>query len=211
MATAARDRGYDYLAICDHTKSVSVVPGLGPAEVERQAEEIAAANRALSPFRVLHGIECDIRPDGSLDLPDDVLAELDWVQISLHAGQRTPGRELTARVTHAMHHPAARSLSHPTGRLIGRRPENALDLEKTIETALETGIALEVNGLPARLDLSGEHVRRAVEAGVTLTCSTDAHSVAGLDNIALSVHTARRGGATAADVLNTRAAPLRSS
>jgi DNA polymerase (family 10) len=211
MATAARDRGYDYLAICDHTKSVSVVPGLGPAEVERQAEEIAAANRALSPFRVLHGIECDIRPDGSLDLPDDVLAELDWVQISLHAGQRTPGRELTARVTHAMHHPAARSLSHPTGRLIGRRPENALDLEKTIETALETGVALEVNGLPARLDLSGEHVRRAVEAGVTLTCSTDAHSVAGLDNIALSVHTARRGGATAADVLNTRAAPLRSA
>jgi len=209
MARAARDRGYEYLAICDHTKSVRVVPGLGPAEVERQAEEIAGANRALSPFRVLHGIECDILPDGTLDLPDDVLAELDWVQISLHAGQRAPRRELTARVTHAMHHPAARSLSHPTGRLIGHRPENALDLDRTIETALETGVALEVNGLPARLDLGAEHVRRAVEAGVRLTCSTDAHSVAGLDNIALSVHTARRGGATPGDVLNTRTARFR--
>jgi DNA polymerase (family 10) len=206
MATAARDRGYEYLAICDHTKSVRVVPGLGPAEVERQAEEVAAANRELAPFRVLHGIECDILPDGTLDLPDDVLAGLDWVQISLHAGQRAPRRELTARVTDAMHHPAARSLSHPTGRLIGHRPENALDLERTIETALETGVALEVNGLPDRLDLSGDHVRRVVEAGVKLTCSTDAHSIAGLDNIALSVHTARRGGATARDVLNTQGA-----
>ena len=203
MATAARDRGYAYLAICDHTKSVRVVPGLGPADVEGQAEEVAAANRALAPFRVLHGIECDILPDGGLDLPDDVLAQLDWVQISLHAGQRAPRRELTARVVHAMHHPAARSLSHPTGRLIGHRPENALDLERTIEAALETGVALEVNGLPDRLDLSSEHARRAIEAGVRLTCSTDAHSVAGLDNIALSVHTARRGGATPADVLNT--------
>jgi DNA polymerase (family 10) len=204
MATAARERGYDYLAICDHTTNVRVVPGLDADDLRRQGDEIRAANELLAPFRVLRGTECDILPDGSLDLPDDVLAELDWVQLSLHAGQRTPRRELTARVTHAMRHPGVRCLSHPTGRLIGHRPENALDLERTFEVALETGVALEVNGLPARLDLSGDNVRLALEAGVQITCSTDAHSTAGLDNIALSVHTARRGRARAADVLNTR-------
>ncbi|HEY7206852.1 MAG TPA: helix-hairpin-helix domain-containing protein [Gaiellaceae bacterium] len=204
MATAARERGYDYLAICDHTTNVRVVPGLDADDLRRQGDEIRAANELLAPFRVLRGTECDILPDGSLDLPDDVLAELDWVQLSLHAGQRTPRRELTARVTHAMRHPGVRCLSHPTGRLIGHRPENALDLERTFEVALETGVALEVNGLPARLDLSGDNVRLALEAGVQISCSTDAHSTAGLDNIALSVHTARRGRARAADVLNTR-------
>jgi DNA polymerase (family 10) len=204
MASAARDLGYEYLAICDHTPSVTVVPGLDADGLRRQAEEIAAANDAVAPLRVLRGAECDIRRDGSLDLPDDVLAELEWVQLSLHAGQRTPRRELTTRVTEAMRHPAVRCLSHPTGRLIGYRPENALDLDETFAVALETGVALEVNGLPDRLDLSGEHVRRAIEAGVRIVCSTDAHSIAGLQNMALSVHTARRGRATAADVVNTR-------
>jgi DNA polymerase (family 10) len=205
MAEAAREKGYDYLAICDHTSSLGVVPGLDADGVRRQGEEIAAANELLHPFRVLRGTECDILPDGRLDLPDDVLAELDWVQASLHAGQRAPRRELTARVLHGMEHPAVRSLSHPTGRLIGHRPENALDLEQTFEAALAHGVALEVNGLPDRLDLSGEHVRQAIAAGVKITCSTDAHSVAGLDNMPLSVHTARRGLAGRTDVLNTRA------
>jgi DNA polymerase (family 10) len=204
MADAARDRGYEYLAICDHTRSVRVVPGLDGDDVRRQAEEIAAANDALAPFRVLRGIECDILPDGSLDLPDDVLAELDWVQVSLHAGQRAQRRELTARVVEAMRHPAARCLSHPTGRLINHRPPNALDLEEVFRVALETGVSLEVNGLPDRLDLRDDHVRLAIEAGVPIVCSTDAHSVRGLGNMQLSVATARRGGATAPDVLNTR-------
>jgi len=204
MATAARGRGYEYLAICDHTPNVTVVPGLDADALRRQAVEIEAANEELAPFRILRGAECDIRADGTLDLPDDVLAELEWVQLSLHAGQRAARAELTARVTEAMRHPAVRCLSHPTGRLIGHRPENALDLERTFEVALETGVALEVNGLPDRLDLSGDHVRPAVEAGVKLVCSTDAHSVAGLGNMLLSVHTARRGRAGAADVLNTR-------
>jgi DNA polymerase (family 10) len=204
MAEAAREKGYDYLAICDHTSSLGVVPGLDGDGVRRQGEEIEAANELLDPFRVLRGTECDILPDGRLDLPDDVLAELDWVQLSLHAGQRAPRRELTARVLHGMGHPAVRSLSHPTGRLIGHRPENALDLERTFGAALAYGIALEVNGLPDRLDLSGEHVREAIAAGVKITCSTDAHSVAGLDNMSLSVHTARRGCAGPGDVLNTR-------
>ena len=204
MALAARDRGYDYLAICDHTPNVRVVPGLDAEALRRQAVEISAANERLAPFRVLRGAECDIRRDGTLDLPDDILGELDWVQLSLHAGQREPRRELTARVTDAMRHPAVRCLSHPTGRLIGHRPENALDLERTFEVALEAGVALEVNGLPSRLDLSGEHVRAAIAAGVEIVCSTDAHSVEGLGLMELSVHTARRGGATAADVFNTQ-------
>jgi DNA polymerase (family 10) len=204
MAVAARDRGYEYLAICDHTPNVRVVPGLDADALRRQAEEIAAANEELTPFRVLRGTECDIRADGSLDLPDDVLAELDWVQLSLHAGQRLPGPELTARVTEAMRHPAVRCLSHPRGRILNHRPPNALELERTIEVALETGVALETNGLPDRLDLCDAEVRRAVEAGVPIVCSTDAHSVQGLGNMHLAVTTARRGWATAADVLNTR-------
>jgi DNA polymerase (family 10) len=203
MAAAARDRGYEYLAICDHTPAVSVVRGLDADAVRRQGEEIAAANSELAPFRILRGVEYDILGDGGLDLPDDVLDELDWVQISLHRGQRAPREELTARVTEAMRHPAARCLSHPTGRLIGHRPPNALDLERTIEVALETGTALEVNGLANRLDLSGEDVGLAVEAGARIVCSTDAHSVVGLANIDLAVRTARRGWAEAADVLNT--------
>jgi DNA polymerase (family 10) len=153
---------------------------------------------------VLRGIECDILPDGRLDLSDDVLAELDWVQASVHGGQRMPRRELTKRVEAALRNPYVRCLSHPTGRLINRRPENALDLERVFEIALEEDVALEVNGLSPRLDLSGAHVREALRAGVRIVCSTDAHSVRGLDNIALSVMTARRGWATAEDVLNTR-------
>ncbi len=204
MGRAARERGYDYLAICDHTPAVGAVRGLTPDDVRRQAVEIAAANELLAPFRVLRGIECDILPDGRLDLPDDVLAELDWVQASVHGGQRMPRAEMTKRVEEALRNPHVRCLSHPKGRYINRRPENALDLERTFEVALEEDVALEVNGLPDRLDLSGEHVREALAAGIKIVCSTDSHSTRGLDNMPLSVATARRGGATAADVLNTR-------
>jgi DNA polymerase (family 10) len=208
MGRAARERGYDYVAICDHTPAVGAVRGLTADDVRRQAEEIAAANERLAPFRVLRGIECDILPDGRLDLPDEVLAELDWVQASVHGGQRMARRELTKRVEEALRNPYVRCLSHPTGRIINRRPENALDLERVFEVAVETGVALEVNGLSPRLDLRGEHVREALRAGVRIVCSTDAHSTRGLGNMALSVHTARRGWATPTDVLNTR--PLRS-
>jgi DNA polymerase (family X) len=208
MARAARQRGYDYVAICDHTPAVGAVRGLTGDEVRRQAEEIAAANDLLAPFRVLRGIECDILPDGRLDLPDDVLAELDWVQASVHGGQRMPRRELTKRVEDALRNPYVRCLSHPTGRYINRRPENALDLERVFDVALEEGVALEVNGLPDRLDLRGEHVRDALRAGVEIVCSTDAHSVRGLQNMTLGVATARRGWATRAAVVNAR--PLES-
>jgi len=204
MALAARDLGYEYVAICDHTPNVRVVPGLDADDLRRQAEEIAAVNEEVAPFRVLRGTEVDIRRDGELDLPDDILGELDWVQLSLHAGQREPREQLTRKVTEAMRHPAVRALSHPKGRIINHRPPNALDLERTFEVALETGVAIETNGLPDRLDLSGPEIRLAIEAGVPIVVSTDAHSVRGLGNMRLAVHTARRGWATAADVVNTR-------
>ncbi len=207
MGRAARDRGYEYLAICDHTPAVGAVQGLTPDDVRRQAEEIAAANEALAPFRVLRGIECDILPDGRLDLPDDVLAELDWVQASVHGGQRMPGPEMTKRVEEALRNPYVRCLSHPTGRLINRRPENAVDLERVYEVAREHGVAVEVNGLPDRLDLRGEHVRDALAAGVRIVCSTDAHGPERLAYMVLAVRTARRGGATPGDLLNTRPLP----
>jgi DNA polymerase (family 10) len=207
MGRAAKDRGYEYLAICDHSPAVGAVRGLTPDDLRRQGEEIAAANDVLSPFRVLRGIECDILPDGRLDLPDDVLSELDWVQASVHGGQRMPERQMTERVEQALRNPFVRCLSHPKGRYINRRPENALDLSRVFEVALEEQVAVEINGLPDRLDLSGQHVSEAIDAGVVLVCSTDAHSTRGLANMTLSVATARRGWATAANVLNTRALP----
>jgi DNA polymerase (family 10) len=204
MGLAAKERGYEYLAICDHTVSVGAVPGLDADGVRRQAEEIAQANEQLAPFRVLRGTECDIRRDGSLDLPDDLLAELGWVQVSVHGGQRASREELTKRVLTALESPYVSCLSHPTGRLINYRPPNAVDLEAVLGRLAEQGRAVEVNGLPNRLDLRDEHVRLAREAGVPVVCSTDAHSTRGLANIELSVATARRGGAAATDVLNTR-------
>jgi DNA polymerase (family 10) len=204
MGRAAMELGYDYLAICDHTVSVSVVPGLTPDDVRRQGEEIAAANEVLAPFRILRGIECDIKADGTLDLPDVVLAELDWVMASIHAGQRGTKEQLTARTLAAVHNPHVSAISHPTGRLIDRRPPNAVDLERVFDACAETGTALETNGLPDRLDLKDEHIRLAIDAGVAIVVSTDAHSTRGLGGIVLAAGTARRGWATATNVVNTR-------
>jgi DNA polymerase (family 10) len=204
MGRAARELGYQYLAICDHTPAVGAVPGLGADDVRRQADEIATANERLAPFRVLAGIECDILRGGELDLPDDVLAELDWVQASVHGGQRGTREELTKRSVTALENPYVSALSHPTGRYIGRRPPNAVEIEAVLETAKAHGKAVEINGLPDRLDLRDAHVRLAVSAGVPVVCSTDAHSLRGLGNMRNAVATARRGWATAADVLNTR-------
>jgi DNA polymerase (family X) len=203
MGRAARDLGYDYVAICDHTTSVRVVPGLDADALRRQSDEIAEANEVLAPFRILRGTECDILADGTLDLPDDVLAELEWVQASVHAGQRQSREQLTHRMTEAARHPAVRSISHPQGRILQHRPPNAVDLEALFEVCLETGTAVETNGLPDRIDLSAELVRDAIAAGVAITASTDAHSVRGLDNMRLAIGTARRAGARAAEILNT--------
>jgi DNA polymerase (family X) len=204
MGLAAIALGYEYLAICDHTPAVGAVRGLTADDLRRQAIEIADANEALAPFRVLRGTECDILPDGQLDLPDSILAELDWVQASVHGGQRLPKKTQTERVVRAFRNPYVSCLSHPKGRYINRRPENELDIDRLIEVALEEGVALEVNGLPDRLDLKDVYARQAIDAGVKLVCSTDAHSIRGLGNMGLAVATARRGWATAKDVVNTR-------
>jgi DNA polymerase (family 10) len=204
MAEAAIALGYEYIAICDHTRNVRVVPGLDADDIRRQGEEIAAVNERVAPFRVLRGSECDILADGALDLPDDVLAELDWVQASVHAGQRQSRDQLTKRTLAAVEHPAVRSISHPQGRILNHRPPNAVDLDAVFAACVETGTAIETNGLPDRIDLSAELVRDAIRAGVRITCSTDAHSVRGLQNMRLSVGTARRGWCTADDVANTR-------
>jgi DNA polymerase (family 10) len=204
MGQAARALGYEYVAICDHTVNVRVVPGLDADAVRRQGEEIARANEELAPFRILRGIECDILDDGSLDLPDDVLAELDWVQASVHAGQRQSREQLTMRMVEAARHPSVRSISHPQGRILNHRPPNAVDLELLFEACVETGTAIETNGLPDRIDLSADLVRRAIDAGVVITASTDAHSVRGLANMRLAIGTARRGAAQRQAVVNTR-------
>jgi DNA polymerase (family 10) len=204
MAEAARGLGYDYIAICDHTKNVRVVPGLDADDLRRQGEEIAEANDLLAPFRVLRGTECDILADGTLDLPDDILGELEWVQASVHAGQRQSREQLTKRTLAAVEHPAVNSISHPQGRILNHRPPNAVDLEAVFAACAANGTAIETNGLPDRIDLSAELVRAAIGAGVQITCSTDAHSVRGLGNMRLSIGTARRGWATETDVLNTR-------
>ena len=204
MGQAAKALGYEYLAICDHTPNVRVVPGLTADDLRRQGEEIAEANERLAPFRLLRGVECDIRADGSLDVDDETLAELEWVQLSLHAGQRRGKADLTRMVSEAMRNPHVSALSHPKGRMLDRRPENALDLDAIFAVAVETGVALEVNGLPDRLDLSGEHVREALAAGVSIVLNSDAHSTAGLTNMDLAVATARRGGCGPANIVNTR-------
>ena len=207
MALAARERGYEYLAICDHTANVTVVPGLREDDVRRQGEEVAEANGRLAPFRILRGIECDILADGTLDLADEALAELDWVQISLHAGQRRGRDDLTRIVCAAMRNPHVSALSHPKGRILNHRPENALDLDAVFEVALEERVALEINGLPDRLDLSSTHAREALDAGVELVLSSDAHSTRGLGSLELAVATARRAGVPRERVVN--ASPLR--
>jgi DNA polymerase (family X) len=204
MARAARARGYEYLAICDHTPNVRVVPGLASDDLRRQAEEIAEVNELVAPLRVLRGVECDIRADGSLDGEDEVLEQLEWVQLSLHAGQRRSRGELTRMVTEAMRHPAVCALSHPKGRILNHRSENALDLDEVFAVAREEGVAVEVNGLPDRLDLSATHIREALEAGVELVLNSDSHSEGGLANLDLAVATARKGAATASSVVNCR-------
>ena len=180
MGRAARERGYEYLAICDHTPAVGAVRGLTADDVRRQAEEIAAANEVLAPFRVLRGIECDILPDGRLDLPDDVLAELDWVQASVHGGQRMPRREMTKRVEEALRNPYVRCLSHPTGRLHQPPAGERARPRARVRGRARGGRRARGQRPPDRLDLSGEHVRDALRAGVQIVCSTDAHSVRGL-------------------------------
>jgi DNA polymerase (family 10) len=198
MVSAARQLGRRYLAVCDHAKR------LKDGRLERQAEEIAALNERMRGIEVLSGVEVDIRADGSLDLPDDALAERAWVMASIHSGFDKSRAELTRRIEAAMENPNVDCIGHPTGRKINRREAYDVDFEALLEKALETGTFLEINCQPDRLDLIDTHARAAGEAGVPLVISTDAHRVHELENLTLGVAQARRGWLTAEQIVNAR-------
>ena len=194
MVARAIEKGYDYYAICDHSHR------LRDGRLQAQAEEIEALNERV-PIQLLKGIEVNIRSNGELDVPDEELAGLDWVVASLHHGF---DKEPTARVLAAMESPYVDCIGHPTGRRIGSRAAAAVDLERVLEKALETGTFLELNSQPDRLDLSDVNARAAREAGVKLVIDSDGHQLAALDYVELGIGQARRAWLTKDDVVNTR-------
>ncbi|OPY25744.1 MAG: hypothetical protein A4E28_02967 [Methanocella sp. PtaU1.Bin125] len=203
IAMAARARGYEYIAVCDHSRSLQVANGLSVERLRDQMVEIDRLNDTLEGFSILKGSEVDIMADGSLDLPDDVLADLDIVVGSVHTGMRQDADTITRRVLNALENEYLTILAHPTSRIIGRREPMALDIDRVIEAAVERDKVLEVNAYPDRLDLSDEHVARAMEAGAMIAIDTDSHSIPELDFMEYGVHNARRGRATKARTLNT--------
>ncbi|MBV9170706.1 MAG: DNA polymerase III [Chloroflexi bacterium] len=204
MARAARSRGYAYMALTDHSRSLTITNGLSIERLEEARRHVQQLNHALAPFVILLGTEMDILQDGSLDYPDDVLSTLDYVSASVHSRFKQAGPVMTERILRAVRHPLVRTLNHPHGRLLGARPAYAVDMPLVIETAARVGCAMEVSGDPARMDLDGGWARRVKAAGGRCTISSDAHSTLDYDNIWLGVASARRGWLEPQDVLNTR-------
>lgn len=202
MVRAAKQRGYRYCAITEHSKSLAMAGGFDEVRVRKSVGEIAEVRRQVPGIEVLHGLEVDILADGALDLDDDALDLLDWVIVSLHSRLDQPGDAATARVLKALEHPAVCAMGHPTGRMIGTRPGAAFGLDRVFERAAALGVAMEINSQPDRVDLSDVNARRAKELGVTLVIDTDAHSIPNLDLIRYGVFAARRAGLTREDVLN---------
>jgi DNA polymerase (family 10) len=195
MARAAKARGYSYLAVTDHSHY------LRDGKLAAQARELKALNAKLKPFRLLHGVEVNIRANGTLDVPDETLAELDWVVASIHAAFSTSPTE---RILAAMENPHADVIGHLTGRKINKRGPMHVDLERVFAAAVETGTALEINSQPDRLDLRDADARLAGERGVRVVVSTDAHSTSALDYATLGIGQARRAWLTKEQVVNTR-------
>jgi DNA polymerase (family X) len=207
LVEAAIAKGYGYLNITDHSPAVGFGMGLDAGRLRRQIERVRALAERLDGFTLLVGAEVDILRDGSLDYSDELMAELDVVVASLHASHRLNADDQTRRLCAAMENPHVDIIGHPTGRMLGRREAYPLHMEAVIEKALETGTVLEVSGQPNRLDLRDANVRLAVDAGVKLAVDTDAHTRAALDYMRFGVMNARRGWATADDVVNTREWP----
>ncbi len=203
MARAADAAGLEYICFCDHSQALAMTGGLTPERVLAQIEAIRELDAHLD-IRVLAGIEVDIMLDGRMDLPDDILARLDFVTASIHSGFRQSREEIMKRLLAALRNPHVDSMAHLTGRLISRREGYELDLEKVATVAAETGTFLEINGSPDRLDLDAPSARRAVELGATLVICSDAHRPREFANLAAAVNEARRGWVSAADVANTR-------
>ena len=204
MAQGARERGYEYLAITDHSASHGFGNDVSPAQLREQIELVREANAGIEGIEVLAGSEVNILPDGSLDYADDLLAELDWVIASVHTSFRMGEQKMTERMIAAIEHPRVDAIGHPTGRLIERREPYAVDVGALIEAAARTGTMLEINANPDRRDLNEAHARAAAEAGAPILIDSDAHWVERLGAMRWGVATARRAWLTAADVANTR-------
>ena len=204
MAAAAKARGLSYIAITDHSKRVTMANGLDADRLRAHWRAIDAANVTTPGVRLLKGIECDILEDATLDLPDDVLAEADWVVAVLHYGLSQPRAQIMKRLTCALESPHVDCVGHPSGRLIGRRAGADIDWEAFLDGAAATGTLLEINAAPERLDLSAERAREAAARGIPIVIDTDAHSPAGVGAATWGVYQARRAGLTAEQVANTR-------
>jgi DNA polymerase (family 10) len=204
MARAAQERGYEYLAITDHSATHGFGNHVTPDELKRQIERIREVDAGMEGFRVLAGTETNVLPDGSVDYEDDLLGELDWVVASVHTSFGITEEEMTDRMVAAIEHPLVDVIGHPTGRLIGRREPYAVDLGRVIEAAARTHTFLEINANPNRRDLDDVHARVAARAGVRILIDSDAHGTETLGNMRYGVATARRAWLSAADVANTR-------
>lgn len=203
MARRARDKGYAYMAVTDHSPGLGLTMGLNPERIAARVSEAKQLNAELTPFRILIGTEVDIRANGTLDYPDEILRGFDIVSASVHSAFGQTKDVMTRRILDAMHNPYVTAFSHPTGRLLERREPYAVDLAAVIAGARETGTWVEINGGPERLDLPDVWVRKATEAGATLVINSDAHAVEELDWMEFGVSVARRGWASAAPVANT--------
>jgi DNA polymerase (family 10) len=206
LVAAAEDRGYEYIVVSDHSRSLTIAGGLGVHELRAQRSMI----RALQPrfrIRILAGTECDILADGSLDFPDEALAELDVVLAAVHSRFKQPRAEMTARIVRALGHPSVNVLAHPTGRRLGSREPYDVDLAAVLAAARAHGKAVEINASPERLDLDDVHARQAAGLGVPVAIDSDTHFLQEMDNLALGVGVARRAWIEAGQVLNARPLP----
>ena len=204
MAEAAQDRGYEYFAVTDHSKKVAMAKGLDEKRLAAQIREIDRLNKTMKSLRILKSIEVDILEDGSLDLPDEILSELDIVVCAIHYNMKLPRKEQTRRIIRAIQSPYCNILAHPTGRRIGIRDGYDFDMEEVMKEAKKNGCFLEINSHPERLDLNDHHIRQAREMGLRLAISTDAHSIDNLEYMKYGVAQARRGWLSKDDVINTR-------
>jgi DNA polymerase (family X) len=203
MARAARELGREYIALTDHSQALAMAKGLDEKRALEQIKKIRAAEQRVGGIRLLAGIEVDIRKDGSLDLDEEVLAQLDVVVASVHSYMNLEPAEMTQRILAAIENPYTQIVAHPTGRLLLRREPFAYDMEKVFQAAIKAGVAMEANAYPERLDLSDVHLRLAKQCGVKIVISTDSHSTSHLSFMKYGVITARRGWIEKTDVINT--------
>ncbi len=203
MARAAKERGYEYMTISDHSVGVGVANGLTEERFRKQWKLVDALNEELAPFKILKGVEAEVKGDGSLDFDESFFEEFDIVGTSIHQGHRQSPEKLTERAVKVLSNPSVDFLCHPTNRLIGRREGHALDLVKVIKTAKENGKMLEIDGQPNRMDLDDIWARKAMEEGVPLVVDSDSHSSGELENVRFGIDVARRAWVEAKHVLNT--------